>query len=64
MAKTGKKSPTRLNLNLDESTHRLFKMATAKQGTDMTHAVLGFIDDYIRRHLPKEMWRDMAKRSG
>ena len=45
----------RLNVNLDPDTHRLFKLAATAAGIDMTEAIKVFIDDYIEKHLPREM---------
>ena len=45
----------RLNINLDPETHRLFKLAAVAAGTDMTDAIKAFIDDYVEKHLPREM---------
>ena len=52
----------RLNVNLDPETHRLFKLAAIAAGTDMTDAIKEFIDDFIARHLPRELRRQLAKK--
>ncbi len=60
-AKKKQERKTRVNLNLDTDTHRLFKVATTAQGTDMTHAILAFIDDYIQKHLSVETRRAILR---
>jgi hypothetical protein len=52
----------RLNVNLDPETHRLFKLAAIAAGTDMTEAIKQFIDDFVARHLPRELRRQIARK--
>jgi uncharacterized protein (DUF1778 family) len=60
-AKKQEEKKKRVNLNLGADTHRLFKMATAAQGTDMTHAILEFIEGYIRKHLSPSAQRAILR---
>ncbi|MFB3924262.1 MAG: plasmid partition protein ParG [Terriglobia bacterium] len=61
-AKQQEAKKKRVNLNLDADIHRLFKMATAMRRTDMTHAILAFIDGYIDQHLSEEMKRELLRK--
>jgi hypothetical protein len=40
----------RMNLNVQVDLHNAFKAATASQGENMTDVLLGFIEEYVRRH--------------
>ena len=39
-----------MNLNVEVDLHNAFKAATAAQGENMTDVLLGFIEEYVRRH--------------
>jgi len=40
----------RMNINVEVGLHDAFKAATAAQGENMTDALMGFIEDYIKEN--------------
>ena len=50
----------RMNMNLDANLHAAFKMATAAQGTNMTDALLAFIQQYVAKHYPAGLKKGRA----
>ncbi len=49
----------RVNVNIDASLHRAFKVAVAAQGKEMTDVLLEFIKRYVADHglMPKKRGR-------
>ena len=45
----------RMNINLPVELHDAFKAATAVQGKNMTDVLIDFIDQYVKKNMPKAL---------
>jgi hypothetical protein len=45
----------RMNINLPVELHDAFKATTAAQSKNMTDVLIEFIDQYIRKNMPKAL---------
>lgn len=54
----------RMSLIIPPDLHRLFKVAAAAEGREMTELILEFIQDYVQRHAPAGMLKKSKQKRG
>jgi hypothetical protein len=54
----------RMNINIRAELFNQFKAAAAIQGKTITQVLLEFVEDYVRKHLPRSVGRPRLSRGG
>jgi ParG len=54
----------RMNINIRAELFNQFKAAVATQGKTITQVLLEFVEEYVRKHMPRSVVRPRLSRGG